>query len=120
VNLDELMDELHKLEGTNVSVSSGAHAISVYGTLHVAQAQTRVIPTDTYILTDELLESLPAQPSDHLKGFHVGNGTVTIFPKWFVSAELTSYGIEIELEHESVSITIPRRPPYEPQIIDLG
>ena len=115
------MDELDKLEGTNVSVSSGAHAISVTGTLHVAQAQTRVIPTDTYILTDELLESLPAEPSDHLKGFHVGNATVTILPKWFVSAELTSYGIEIELEHESLSITVFQEgPPYEPQIIDLG
>lgn len=121
MDLDELMDELHKLEGTQVSVASGANALSAYGTLRVAQARTRVIPKDTHILTAELLDSLPAEPSDHLRGFHVGNATVTIFPKWFVSAEHTSYGIEIELEHESLSITIFQEgPPYEPQIIDLG
>jgi hypothetical protein len=121
VDLDELMEELHRLEGTHVGISSGGAALYITGTLRVAQAEKRALPTDTFILTDELLESLPAEPTDDLKGFHVGNASVMIIPKWFVSAERTTQGIEIELEHESLSITIFQEgPPYEPQIIDLG
>jgi hypothetical protein len=121
VDLDELMDELHKLEGTQVGISSGGLAIYLTGTLRVVQAEKRALPTDTFILTDELLFSLPAEPTDDVRGFYVGDASVSILSKWFVSAELTTQGIEIELEHESLSITIFQEgPPYEPQIIDLG
>lgn len=122
MNLDELMDELRRLEGTHVVVSSTAHALSVVGTLRVAVAQTRAIPEGTFVLTDELLTSLPAEPTDALKGFHVGDSaTVMLIPEWFVSAQLTEHGIEIEMEHESISVTtFNRDPPYAPQFIALG
>ena len=122
VDLDELMDELHLLEGTHVGVSSTALALYVVGTLRIGAAQTRVIPEGTFVLTDELLTSLPAEPTDDLKGFHVGDSaTVMIIPKWFVSAQRTAHGIEIELQHESISITtFNPGPPYAPQIVALG
>jgi hypothetical protein len=46
-------------------------------------------PEGTVVLTDELLESLPAEPTDDLKGFYVGSAQVMLIPQWFVSAELT-------------------------------
>ena len=95
MDLDELMEELHKLEGTHVGVSSGAHAIDVTG-LRVAQAEKRALPTDTFILTDELTFSQPAEPTD-------------------------ATGSRSSSSMESVSIAIFQEgPPYEPQVIDLG
>ena len=96
MDLDELMEELHKLEGTHVGVSSGAHAIDVTGTLRVAQAEKRALPTGTFILTDELIFSQPAEPTD-------------------------ATGSRSSSSMESVSIAIFQEgPPYEPQVIDLG
>jgi hypothetical protein len=121
VDLDELMDELHRLEGTHVGISSTAGALYVTGTLIVGIAETRTIPEGTVVLTDELLESLPAEPTDDLKGFYVGSAQVMLIPQWFVSAELTENRIEIEMEHESLSLTtFNPGPPYRPQIIELG
>jgi hypothetical protein len=122
VDLDELMDELHRLEGTHVGVSSTALALYVVGTLRVGVARTFAIPEGTVVLADELLASLPAEPTDDLKGFHVGDSaTVMIIPGWFVSAQVTEHGIEIEMEHESLSLTtFNPGPPYAPQIIELG
>ena len=44
-----------------------------------------------------------------------------LIPEWFVSAQRTAHGIEIEMEHESISITtFNPGPPYAPQSIAFG
>ena len=126
MDLDELMDELRRLEGTHVGLSS-ALAIYVTGTLRVGVARSRDLSAlpkgagGVFLLTDELLESLPSEPTDLLKGFHVGSATVLLVPRFFVSAEFYENGIRIETEQESLSvITFQEGPPYTPQTIDLG
>lgn len=73
------------------------------------------------MLTDELFYSLPAEPTDLVKGFFVGSALVMLLSKQFVSAELSENHIEIEMEHESLSLTtFNEGPPYAPQTIELG
>ena len=119
MDLDELMDALGRLDGTHVGLSSTG-AIHVVGTLRVAVARSRALPRGV-VLTDELLESLPTEPTDLVTGFHVGDSaTVMLIRKLFVSAEVSGNGIDIELEHESLRVsTFQEGPPYAPQTIDL-
>jgi hypothetical protein len=121
MDLDELSDELQRLEGIHVGVTSHAGALYAVGTLQIGVAQTRAIPKGTVVLTDELLASLPAEPDEHLKGFYVGTALIMLMPEEFVSARRTEYQIEIEMENESIFVILFREdPPYDPPIVELG
>ena len=81
------------------------------------------IPEGTFELTDEVLDSLPREPTDVVRAFRVGDSARVMLPRrHFVSAQLTENGrtYEIELEHESFTLsTFEEGPPYTPQIIEL-
>ena len=102
MDLDELMHELRKLDGRDVSIGSHGHALSVGGTLKVRQVMDRVLPENTAI-TGELYFSLPAEPSTDTVGFTIGDDAQVMFMReWFVSAEPGFRQIHIHLQNESL------------------
>jgi hypothetical protein len=123
VDLDELMDELHKLDGTDVGlIPGGRGAIHISGTLRIDPPLSRTIPEGTTVLSLELIQSLPLEYNDYVKSFQVGSASVVLMPDEFVTAEPERGGFQVQLKHQSFRIFSieGEGPPYEPQVIDLG
>jgi hypothetical protein len=103
----QLMTALRGLDGTRVTLQAGFVLWNVEGTLRFEFAQTRVIPDDVVVLTDELLQSLPLEPpgDDAVMHFYIGNANLSIIPPLFISAHINSDG-EYEIETRGASFTL--------------
>jgi len=122
MDLDEFMNELHKLDGSDVGlIPGGRGAIHISGTLRIDPPLSRTIPEGTTVLSLELIQSLPLEYDDYMKSFQVGSASVVLVPEEFVTAEPERGGFQVQLKHQSFRIFSMQDegPPYEPQIIEF-
>lgn len=102
MNLDELIEELHELDGRDVGLSSHGHAFHVGGELKVREVNQRTLPENTAI-TGELYFSLPSEPATDAVAFTIGDSAQIMFMRdWFVSAEPGFRQIHIRLKDETL------------------